>query len=393
MGDGDAGRRAIRPRSEEDAIELLTPGGDGRGGPQGDRQRARRASVLMERAGAAVAAAAARWRPRAGGSPCWRARATTAATGSSPRACSQEAGYAVSVFLRRRPRGPEGRRELMAQRWTGPVAARLAVTSPTGADLIIDALFGAGLDRPVEGVAAEAIDGRQRKRRADPCGRPAERRRRPAPARSSGRRSSPARPSPSSAGSRAISCCRAGCSPDRSRSPTSASTLPCLDDHPPRRPSTTRRSCGWPDCPQPRLDGHKYDRGPCPRRVGAADRHRRGAARRARRAPGRGRAWSRSPRRPMRSWPMPRSSPRSCSSASTRPRGSPRSSPTSARTPSCSGRRSASATPTAAMVGAALGSEAAVVIDADGLTSFADDPEALFAQIRVALGSGGAHPP
>ena len=39
---------------------------------------------------------------------------------------------------------------------------------------------------------------------------------------------------------------------------------------------------------------------------------------------------------------------------------------------------------TAAMVGAALASEAAVVIDADGITSFADSPEALFAQIRAA---------
>ena len=34
------------------------------------------------------------------------------------------------------------------------------------------------------------------------------------------------------------------------------------------------------------------------------------------------------------------------------------------------------------MVGAALDSEAAVVIDADGLTSFAGDPEVLFTQVR-----------
>ena len=47
---------------------------------------------------------------------------------------------------------------------------------------------------------------------------------------------------------------------------------------------------------------------------------------------------------------------------------------------------------TAALVGAALASEAAVVIDADGLTSFADSPDALFAQIRSRASPGRADP-
>src|SRR5262249_34185439 len=46
---------------------------------------------------------------------------------------------------------------LVAQRWAGPTeAATPAAVMP--ADVIVDALFGAGLDRPVEGAARAVIE-------------------------------------------------------------------------------------------------------------------------------------------------------------------------------------------------------------------------------------------
>src|SRR5499433_884524 len=68
-----------------------------------------------------------------------------------------ERGYRVRVLLvgdANRLRGDAG---LAAQRWRGPTAAaEPAALMP--ADVIIDALFGAGLDRPVKGVARAMIE-------------------------------------------------------------------------------------------------------------------------------------------------------------------------------------------------------------------------------------------
>src|ERR1700674_3908713 len=44
----------------------------------------------------------------------------------------------------------------MAVRWGEPVES-LDTATVTGADLIIDALFGAGLSRPLEGMAADVV--------------------------------------------------------------------------------------------------------------------------------------------------------------------------------------------------------------------------------------------
>ena len=44
-----------------------------------------------------------------------------------------------------------------AARWAGPIEA-LASTSPVGAELIVDALFGVGLARPLDGAALAVID-------------------------------------------------------------------------------------------------------------------------------------------------------------------------------------------------------------------------------------------
>src|SRR6266498_1314910 len=60
-----------------------------------------------------------------------------------------ERGYRVRVLLIGDAARLKGDAALAAQRWTGPIeAASPAAITP--ADAIIDALFGAGLDRPVE---------------------------------------------------------------------------------------------------------------------------------------------------------------------------------------------------------------------------------------------------
>src|SRR5262249_2625929 len=50
----------------------------------------------------------------------------------------------------------KGDAAMAAQRWKGPVVPATSQALPP-ADAIIDALFGAGLDRPVEGAAAALI--------------------------------------------------------------------------------------------------------------------------------------------------------------------------------------------------------------------------------------------
>jgi hydroxyethylthiazole kinase-like uncharacterized protein yjeF len=68
-----------------------------------------------------------------------------------------ERGYRVRVLLLGDRGQLKGDAALAAQRWTGPcVAATPAQLEP--ADVVIDALFGAGLDRAVEGAARAMIE-------------------------------------------------------------------------------------------------------------------------------------------------------------------------------------------------------------------------------------------
>jgi hydroxyethylthiazole kinase-like uncharacterized protein yjeF len=68
-----------------------------------------------------------------------------------------ERGYRVRMLLVGNPDRLKGDAALAAQRWQGPTtAAAPAALMP--ADVVIDALFGAGLDRPVEGVARAMIE-------------------------------------------------------------------------------------------------------------------------------------------------------------------------------------------------------------------------------------------
>lgn len=68
----------------------------------------------------------------------------------------QRQGWTVRLGLLGDPSRLKGDAASMAARWTGPVEP-LSVDLLVGAGLIVDALFGAGLDRPITGVAAEVI--------------------------------------------------------------------------------------------------------------------------------------------------------------------------------------------------------------------------------------------
>lgn len=66
------------------------------------------------------------------------------------------AGFEVDVFLLGRISGLKGDARRAAEAWEGPTAA-LAVNDFDAYGCIIDALFGAGLSRPLEGAAAVAV--------------------------------------------------------------------------------------------------------------------------------------------------------------------------------------------------------------------------------------------
>lgn len=68
-----------------------------------------------------------------------------------------EQGYAVSLGLLGSPDGLKGDAALAAQDWKGRVEA-LESLDFQGADLIIDALFGTGLARDLEGAARRAVE-------------------------------------------------------------------------------------------------------------------------------------------------------------------------------------------------------------------------------------------
>ena len=68
----------------------------------------------------------------------------------------EEAGWPVRVALLGERNGLRGDAALAAARWHGPLVP-LAPQALAGAGLVVDALFGAGLARPIEGAAAETI--------------------------------------------------------------------------------------------------------------------------------------------------------------------------------------------------------------------------------------------
>ncbi len=67
-----------------------------------------------------------------------------------------EGGAEVHVALLGECAGLNGDAAVMAQRWGGDVAP-LAPAAINGADVVVDAMFGAGLTRPLSGIAAEVV--------------------------------------------------------------------------------------------------------------------------------------------------------------------------------------------------------------------------------------------
>jgi len=112
--------------------------------------------TLMENAGAAVAEAAAALAPPGGRVSVVAGQGNNGGDGFVAARLLAERGMRVEVALIGDRARLKGDAALAAGRWTGPVAGSDARLD--GADVVIDALFGAGLDRPVEGAARGAIE-------------------------------------------------------------------------------------------------------------------------------------------------------------------------------------------------------------------------------------------
>jgi hydroxyethylthiazole kinase-like uncharacterized protein yjeF len=111
---------------------------------------------LMANAGAAVAAAAlSRW-PEAGRVLVLAGPGNNGGDGFVAACLIAEAGRDVAVALLGDRSALHGDAASAAQDWSGSTIA-LDEADPLRFDLVIDALFGAGLSRPLEGTAARAV--------------------------------------------------------------------------------------------------------------------------------------------------------------------------------------------------------------------------------------------
>jgi hydroxyethylthiazole kinase-like uncharacterized protein yjeF len=138
-------------------IELLTPKEMG----EADRLAIAAGAAgieLMENAGRAVADAVTRRYPR--GAPEVRVVAGPGNNGGDGFVAARilvGRGFPVRVLLQGDRAGLKGDAAEAARRWQGPTEPA-SPQALAGAGTILDALFGAGLDRPIEGQAAEVIE-------------------------------------------------------------------------------------------------------------------------------------------------------------------------------------------------------------------------------------------
>ncbi len=109
--------------------------------------------VLMERAGLAVARAAAGLARTRGRVVVLCGPGGNGGDGFVAARYLQCWGYPTEVYLLGNPAGDAAE---MAARWTGGTKRADAFTAD-GADLVIDALYGAGLSRDVDGLAAQSV--------------------------------------------------------------------------------------------------------------------------------------------------------------------------------------------------------------------------------------------
>ncbi len=114
------------------------------------------AETLMENAGAAAARAIGeRWSPRPVAVLC--GPGNNGGDGFVVARRLGAAGWPVTVALDGPLDALKGDAAVMARRWEGPVAA-LDAAVLDGAELVVDALFGAGLSRPLEGAPRAVIE-------------------------------------------------------------------------------------------------------------------------------------------------------------------------------------------------------------------------------------------
>ena len=111
--------------------------------------------TLMENAGAAVANAAMARHPPGSKVAVVAGTGNNGGDGFVAARLLRQAGYRVAVHLIGRRDAIKGDAAEAARQWQGPVAS--GAPDLAGAHVIIDALFGAGLDRPVAGEALAAI--------------------------------------------------------------------------------------------------------------------------------------------------------------------------------------------------------------------------------------------
>jgi NAD(P)H-hydrate epimerase len=135
--------------------ELLTAAEMGRA----DRLAAERGVpglVLMENAGRAVAEAAVALAGHPGAAIAVACGpGNNGGDGFVAARLLRERGYSVRLGLLGARDALKGDAAAMAARWGG--AESLSARLFADADVIVDALFGAGLSRPLEGTAAEAV--------------------------------------------------------------------------------------------------------------------------------------------------------------------------------------------------------------------------------------------
>ncbi|HXP72846.1 MAG TPA: NAD(P)H-hydrate dehydratase [Stellaceae bacterium] len=142
------------PASDPDTLALLSPEEMSRADAFAVAS-GRGTDVLMAAAGEAVAAAiVARWSPRKTLVAC--GPGNNGGDGFVVARSLREAGWPVRAALAGERASLKGAAAHHAARWTGAIAA-LSPTEIGDAELAVDAIFGAGLARPVTGAAAEML--------------------------------------------------------------------------------------------------------------------------------------------------------------------------------------------------------------------------------------------
>lgn len=112
--------------------------------------------TLMENAGASIVAAIrSRWQPRRATILC--GPGNNGGDGFVVARLLTEAGWTIRLALLGDLEDLKGDAKSHAARWSGEVEA-LSPASLEGAELVVDALFGAGLARDIDGVARETIE-------------------------------------------------------------------------------------------------------------------------------------------------------------------------------------------------------------------------------------------